>query len=136
MRTKDYKKRLFEKSNIFLALFSVHSYIANEELLTKEDREACDELRDIFDEDNINRWVSLVHDRLHELIYEDKYLEAKVYFKPKKYDNGPVFRPLHHASMLDQITAVAMLNLLIYDFDNHGKVGMSDLSRLIPHNFY
>lgn len=136
MRTKDYKKRLFEKSNIFLALFSVHSYIANEELLTKEDREAYDELRDIFDEDNINRWVSLVYDRLHELIYEDKYLEAKVYFKPKKYDNGPVFRPLHHASLLDQITAVAMLNLLIYDFDNHGKVGMSDLSRLIPHNFY
>lgn len=132
----DYEKRLFEKSNIFLALFSVHSYIANEELLTKKDRDAYDKLRDLFDEDYINHWVKRVHDRLHELIYEDKYLEAKVYFKPKKYDNGPVFRPLHHASLLDQIAAVAMLNLFIYDFDNQGNVRKSDLGRLIPHNFY
>ena len=136
MRTKNYRKRLFEKSNIFLALFSVHSYIANEELLSKEDRCDYEALRDIFDEDNINHWIKLVNDRLVELINEDKYLQARVFFKPKKYENGPVFRPLHHASLLDQIAAVAMLNLLIYDFDDQGKVGMSDLSRLIPHNFY
>lgn len=136
MRKNDYSKCLFEKSNIYLALFSVHSYIANEELLSENDKKEYEALRDIFDEENINLWIDRVTKRLKELIDDDKYLQAKVFFKPKKYENGPVFRPLHHASLLDQITAVAMLNILIYDFSEQGKVGMSDLSRLIPHNFY
>ena len=136
MSIQNYKERLFDKSNIFLALFSVHSYISNEELLSEEDRDKYDGLKDIFDEENINNWVDEVKKRLYDLFNEDKYLQAKVFFKPKKYKNGPIFRPIHHSSLLDQITAVAMLNILIYDFDDHGKVGMSNLSRLIPHNFY
>lgn len=136
MKTDNYQERLFDRSNIFLAIFSVHSYIENYELLSEKDRMDYEALRDIFDEENINHWVNIVNERLYDLIYNDEYIKAKIFFKPKKYDDGPVFRPLHHASLLDQITAVAMLNLLIYDFDNQGKVGMSDLSRLIPHNFY
>lgn len=137
MRTSDYRERLFDKSNIFLALYSVHSYIGNQELLNKDDKEALNALRDYFDETNIKDWVEKVKVRLEDLIDRDEYLQAKVYFKPKKYENGkPVFRPLHHSSLLDQITAVAMMNLLIYDFNADNKVEMSDLSRLIPHNFY
>lgn len=66
-------------------------------------------------------------------------MHAKIFFKPKKYDkdnDNVVFRPLHSASLLDQITAVAMLNILIYDFDADNKLSMSNFSRLIPNNFY
>ena len=137
MRSNNYRERLFDNRNIFLALYSVHSYIVNQELLTQEEKNEFESLRDIFNEDNINQWVKKVHERLLGLIDGDNYLHAKVFFKPKKYEDGKaVFRPLHHSSLLDQITAVAMLNLLIYDFDDEDKVGMSDLSRLIPHNFY
>ena len=137
MRIKDYNERLFDKSNIFLALYSVNSYICNRELLTKDDRNSLNRLNDIFDEDNIDGWIEKIENRLKGLINGDDYLKAKVYFKPKKYeDDKSIFRPIHHSSLLDQITAVAMLNLLIYDFNDENKVGMSDLSRLIPHNFY
>ncbi len=43
---------------------------------------------------------------------------------------------MHSATLLDQITAVSLLNILIYDFDNENKISMSSLSRLIPDNFY
>ena len=136
MRTDNYRERLFDNRNIFLALYSVHSYIVNQELLMQDDKKEFEALRDIFDKENINQWIDRVHNRLIDLVDGDEFLQAKVYFKPKKYEDGAVFRPLHHSSLLDQITAVAMLNLLIYDFDEENKVGMSDLSRLIPHNFY
>lgn len=136
MITQDYKERLYDKSNIFLALFSVHSYVKNCELLSEEDQNEYEALRDIFNEENINKWIIRVQDRLDDLLKNDGHLQAKVYFKPKKYKDGPVFRPLHHAPLLDQITAVAMLNILIYTFDAQGKVEMSGLTRLIPNNFY
>lgn len=34
------RKRLFSKQNIYLALYSVESYISNKELLNKGDKEA------------------------------------------------------------------------------------------------
>lgn len=137
MRINDYKERLFDKSNIFLALYSVNSYICNRELLTKDDRNSLNGLKDIFDEENIQYWIDKTTNRLKGIIDGNDYLKAKVYFKPKKYEDGKaIFRPIHHSSLLDQITAIVMLNLLIYNFDGENKVGKSDLSRLIPHNFY
>lgn len=136
MTTQIYKKRLYDESNIFLALFSVHSYVKKYELLSKKDQNEYEDLRDVFNEKNINKWIIRVRERLDDLLKNDGHLQAKVYFRPKKYKDGPVFRPLHHAPLLDQITAVAMLNILIYTFDAQGKVGMSGLTRLIPNNFY
>lgn len=133
------RDRLFSKQNIYLALYSVDSYIANRELLYKEDKEALSRLKDKFDEENIEKWIREIQACLHRLIDDAHYLRAKIYFKPKKYDeenDKVVFRPLHSSSLLDQITAVAMLNVLIYDFDADNKISMSNLSRLIPHNFY
>lgn len=133
------RKQLFSKKNIYLALYSVESYISNIELLDQEDREELRKLRDKFDKDNIESWIKKVQERLYDLIDEDVYLQAKIFFKPKKYDeeNDKVsFRPLHSSSLLDQIAEVAMLNILIYDFDDDNKICMSSLSRLIPHNFY
>lgn len=133
------RKRLFSKQNIYLALYSVESYISNRELLDKGDKEELSRLKDKFDEENIEKWIGKIQERLHQLIDDIHYLHAKIFFKPKKYDienNKVVFRPLHSSSLLDQITAVAMLNILIYDFDADNKISMSNFSRLIPHNFY
>lgn len=44
------RKRLFCKQNIYLALYSVESYISNRELMDKEDKEALSRLKDKFDE--------------------------------------------------------------------------------------
>ena len=113
MRINDYKERLFDKSNIFLALYSVNSYICNRELLTKDDRNSLNGLKDIFDEENIQYWIDKTTNRLKGIIDGNDYLKAKVYFKPKKYEDGKaIFRPIHHSSLLDQITAIVMLNLL------------------------
>mgnify|MGYP004602986457 CR=1 FL=1 len=133
------RERLFSKQNIYLALYSVESYISNRELLDKVDKDKLNRLKDKFDEENIEKWIGLIQDRLHQLIDDISYLHAKIFFKPKKYDkdnDNVVFRPLHSASLLDQITAVAMLNILIYDFDADNKLSMSNFGRLIPHNFY
>lgn len=132
-------ERLFSKQNIFLALYSVDSYISNRELLNKKDKEELNRLKDKFDKNNIEGWIKQIQERLHQLIEGTQYLQAKIFFKPKKYDeenDKVVFRPLHSSSLLDQITAVVMLNILIYDFDGENVISMSNLSRLIPHNFY
>lgn len=133
------RERLFSKQNIYLTLYSVESYISNRELLDKADKEELSRLMDKFDEKNIEKWIEKIQERLHQLIDDIHYLHAKIFFKPKKYDSENdkvVFRPLHSSSLLDQITAVAMLNILIYDFDSENKISMSNFSRLIPHNFY
>lgn len=132
------ENRLFSEENIFLAIYSVESYIQNKELLSLEDKIELIHLKDKFNEEIIDMWVSKVKKRLSEIYYsEDKYLDTKVFFKPKKFTEGAVcFRPLHVSSLLDQIVAVSMLNVLVYDFDGEGRMSMSNLSRLIPHNFY
>ena len=130
------KEKIFSEKNIYLAIYSVESYISNKELLDQKEKEDLIKLRDTFNLEIIEDWIKRVKIRLEEVVNEDKYLKTKVFFKPKKYDGKPVFRPLHSANLLDQITAVAMLNVLIYDFDSENKISMSNLSRLIPHNFY
>lgn len=139
MANNTMRDKLFSKENIYLALYSVESYISNKELLNISDREELNKLKDKFDRENINNWIEKIQTRLYELIDHDDYLHTKIFFKPKKYDSGNdkvIFRPLHSSSLLDQITSVAMLNILIYDFDEDNKLSMSNFSRLIPHNFY
>ena len=62
------KDRLFSEQNIYLALYSVDSYISNKELLSKRDREELIKLRDKFDEKNIKKWIKIVKERLHSSI--------------------------------------------------------------------
>lgn len=76
MRTDNYRARLFDNRNIFLALYSVHSYIFNQELLTHDDKIEFEALRDIFDKEKINHWVDRVHNRLSDIIDGDNFLRA------------------------------------------------------------
>lgn len=134
------KKRLMSDENIFLSIHLLSSYIQNKELLSPEDRKELYSLKDIFDASAVNSTITKVRSRLDKILNnENEFFESKVYFKPKKIDSEGknVFRPLHTASLVDQIAMIAMLQILVYDIDaKTGKLVPSELSRLLPSNFY
>lgn len=132
-------KRLISDSNIYLSIYSLDSYIFNKELLSDEDKLLMEKLKDKFNESFINQIIEKVRNCLEKLVLEhDYFIKAEVYFNPKKYENGEVkFRPLHISNIISQIALVSMLNMFIYEFnDGNEKLTLSNISRLIPSNFY
>lgn len=128
---------LLSDKNIYHAIYSLNSYVFEYDLLCQEDRILYHRLQDKFDEKNINITILKVKDRIKELLKEDKYIEAEVYFKPKKMAEDGImeFRPLHTTDLITQIAIVSMLHLFIYEIpdkeDDHPKLRLSNLSRLI-----
>ncbi len=134
------RERLLSDENIFLSIHLVGSYIENKELLSPEERKELCLLKDVFNSNKINDTVKTVHSKLRKILDDqNEYFESKVFFKPKKInDEGKsVFRPLHTAALIEQIAMIAMLQVLVYDIDvETGKLIPSELSRLLPSNFY
>lgn len=134
------EKRLMSDENIFLSIHLVGSYIQNKELLSREERKELYLLKDIFNLNKIKKTIKNVRVKLKKILNdENEYFEAKVFFKPKKIDDedNNVFRPIHTTSLIEQIAMIAMLQVLVYDFDTKtGKLVPSELSRLLPSNFY
>ena len=133
------KERLLSDENIYLSIYSVNSYINNKELLNYNDRKKLYELNDKFNYKIISKTIKEVRTNIENIIEDDGFLKSKVYFKPKKYEaeeGKVIFRPVHTASLIEQITTIAMLNILIYKIDAEKKISISNLSRLIPNNFY
>ena len=74
--------------------------------------------------------ITRVRKQIIELLDEDKYIEAKVYFKPKKLsENGKLeFRPLHSTDLITQIAIVSMLHLFVYEIPEEERIyGMLQL---------
>ena len=131
------KDKVLSDENIYLAIYLVDSYIQNKELLLPEERQLILGLRDIFNIDKIQPIINDVKKRLEKIMDNDnEFFHINVFFKPKKYRDGPVFRPLHTSALIDQIAMVAMLQILVYDIGDNGGLISSELSRLIPSNFY
>lgn len=132
------RDQLLSNENIFLAIYLVHSYIDEKELLSLSDQKELVRLKQIFDMGHIQEVMEKVRSRLSEVLdAEAEFFEISVYFKPKKYQDGQtIFRPLHTAPLIDQIAMIAMLQVLVYDFSQQGKLLPSELSRLLPSNFY
>ena len=137
------RDRLLSDENIFFSIYLINSYIGGKEsreLLRLKDQQGLSKLYDIFNVEHIRDTIKEVKDRLTEILdNNDYYFEINLYFKPKKYNdekNEVEFRPLHTASLIDQIAMVAMLQILVYDIDRYGKLVLSDLSRLLPSEFY
>lgn len=137
-KVNDVKDRVLSDENIFLSIYLSNSYILNKELLTWEDRILLSKLQDVFDNVTIDNTISEVKKRLNDILsIEESFFNINVYFKPKKYkDNNIVFRPLHTATVIEQIAMTAILLVLVYDIDESGRLSLSDLSRLLPSNFY
>lgn len=132
------RDRLLSEENIFLAIYTVDSYIQNRELLDQEDVRLLEDLKDVFNHDVMMDTVERVEKRLTSILDDDaECFVTTVYFKPKKYKNGQnVFRPLHTAKLIDQIAMTAMLQILVYDVNEKRELVPSELSRLIPSNFF
>lgn len=138
--TGRYRSFLLSDQNIYHAIYSLRSYIFDFDLLDETDQERYYQLQDKFDEIFIKETIKDVRNKIINLVDKDDYfIEACVYFKPKKLDNeGKVtYRPLHSTDIISQIAIVAMLHLLVYEIaDVEKKLHLSNISRLLPGNFY
>ena len=155
--SKLYNKILDER-NIFNAIFSMESYIFEKGLLDTEcSVELCNEdgeILEVIANNDLELYYALADKHNVELIEKvikgcqqkikwifsqnENLFDVKVYFKLKNYDEGVLnFRPLHTARLIDLICMVSILNCLMYDDDlKKGSRNLSDLSKLLPHNFY
>lgn len=129
------RKRLLSEENIFLAIYLANSWMLSPELLDEADYQAFRALKDIFDEENITRTICDVEQRLSLILDDpDAFFQTKVFFKQK--EGQPVFRPLHTASLVDQIAMVAMLQVLVYEIGSNNQLIPSELSKMLPSHFY
>ncbi len=151
-------KKILDDQNIFNAIFCMESYIFDKGLLNTDNPveffDKSGEVIDVIAKNDLELYYALADKHNIELIEkviivcqqklqwifssEENLFEAKVYFKLKNYDDEVLkFRPLHIARLIDLICMVSILNSLMYE-DNYkeGKRNLSDLSKLVPHNFY
>ncbi|GFH89401.1 hypothetical protein IMSAGC002_00646 [Lachnospiraceae bacterium] len=135
-----YRTFLLSDQNIYHAVYSLRSYIFDFELLRESDKKQYYRLQDKFDETYIKGVIQSVRDKITDLIdKDDSFIETEVYFRPKKFNNERKveYRPLHTADIVSQIAIVAMMHLLVYEIaDNERKLYLSNISRLLPGNFY
>lgn len=139
MKLHDY---ILDDRNIYLAIYSVKSYVFDQQLLSKEDMELLNMLSDPFNEEIIMPLVGQVKKIVRNIIDDEKYLfKTQVYFKPKEYVDSTniIYRPIHTAELIQLIAMVAVLHPLIYEIpnkDDEWKLNLSNYSRIIPNNFY
>ena len=135
-----YREHLLSDANIYLSIYSLNSYIFEYNILKPEDRQLYHQLQDKFDERLVNEVIRDVRKRIKQLLDDpDKFIQAKVYFKPKKLVDGKLeFRPLPTTDLITQIAIVSMLHLFVYEIPEkeNSKLTLSNLSRLIPSDFY
>ena len=124
--------------NIFNAIYALRSYVFEKGLLTDHDVELYHKLSDKYDFDFIQGVIKECKERIKSMLQTDDLFEVEVYYKLKKYDveTGKfAFRPIHTTSLIDQICMMCMLMPLMFN-DERGGRHLSELSKLIPHNFY
>lgn len=151
--------RIIDERNIFSAIYSLESYVFerglldtespvllfNEEgevteIIARNDLELYYALSDKHNVVLIEKVIRICQLQLQWLFADKSNLfEAKAYFKLKGFDETErlKFRPLHIARLTDLICMVSILNCLMYEDDySKGVRSLSDLSKLVPHNFY
>ena len=149
--------KILDERNIFNSIFCMESYVFDKGLLdtskpvylhnedngketiAANDLELYYALADKHNIDLISKVIKCCYQRLKWVLSDKKNLfDVKVYFKIKKYEENKLyFRPMHTARLIDLICMVSILNCLMFDDDlDKGVRKLSDLSKLLPHNFY
>lgn len=139
MNNTNLYKRIISKQNIYNSIYALESYIFDIDLLNKKDKKLYFMLKDKFNFKVINSVINKCINKINEVlsINTDKFFDIKVYYKIKKYDFNEkkyTTRPIYTANLVTQISIVAILNVLM--FDDNSKRKLSDLSKIIPENFY
>lgn len=150
--------KILDERNIFNSIFCMESYVFDKGLLDTErpvvsfdddgvasepiaanDLELYFALADKHNVELIEKVIDFCQQKLKWVLAEKEHLfDATVYFKLKNYDDGKLkFRPMHTARLIDLICMVSIMNCLMFDDDfEKGERKLSDLSKLLPHNFY
>lgn len=88
-KRSEYEEYLLSDENIYHAIYSLESYVFDYELLEPEDKILFHRLKDKFSEELISDITGQVRDRITDLLEkEDVYVKAKVFFRPKKFDEN------------------------------------------------
>ncbi|MDO5525069.1 MAG: hypothetical protein Q4F85_03185 [Prevotella sp.] len=151
--------KILDEQNIFNSIFCMESYVFDKGLLdtsnpvylhdegevkgiiANNDLELYYALADKYNVELISKVIKCCQQKL-KWVFEDKenLFDATVYFKIKNYDTKTKklnFRPMHTSRLVDLICMVSILNCLMFDDDMEtGDRKLSDLSKLLPHNFY
>lgn len=133
--------KILDGRNIFNSICCMESYVFEKGLLDEDDLQLYYTLADKHNVGLMDYVITECQERLRWLL-EDKnnLFSVKVYFKLKKYDPDELklsFRPMHTAKLIDLVCMVSIMNCLMFDDDlDAGKRNLSDLSKLLPHNFY
>lgn len=150
--------KILNEQNIFNSIFCMESYVFDKGLLDTEkpvlqyaedsvvsatiannDLELYYALADKYNVELIGKVIDCCQQKMKWLFADrDHLFDATVYFKLKNYDEGKLkFRPMHTARLIDLICMVSIMNCLMFDDDfERGDRKLSDLSKLLPHNFY
>lgn len=129
---------ILSEQNIYNAIYALRSYVFEKGLLKADDIEMFHRLSDKYDFIYIKDVITKCKEILAKKLQSKELFDVEVYFKIKKYDPTQerfVFRPIHTASLIDQICMVCMLMPLMFN-DTNDKRQLSELSKLIPHNFF
>lgn len=137
------RDKILSEGNIYTAIYGLESYVFEKGLLSDDDLELYNSLHDKFDFELIKRTISDCQKRIIEVLDKpEEMFEVEVFFKIKKWkeaEDGKLaelkYRPLHTAKLIDQICMVSMLMPLMFD-DTSGKRKRSELTKIIPHDFY
>ncbi len=125
--------------NIFSAIYSLDSYIFEVDLLNESDLKFFYKLKDKYNKKLIESVIKKCKERIERILKTDEVFNINVYFKAKKYNvvNDDVeCRPMHSADLITQICIVSMLNSIMFKSCKNGKRELSDLSQLLPSNFF
>lgn len=129
---------ILSDKNIYNAIYALRSYMFEKGMLADKDVELYHKLTDKYDFDFIQTVIKACRERIKTMLETDELFVVEVYFKLKKYDEKTgkfSFRPIHTASLIDQICMMCMLMPLMFNDEKEGRY-LSELSKLIPHNFY
>lgn len=147
------QQRITDKRNIYAAIYGMESFVFDKGLLDTEiavkttygetiaanDLELYYRLSDKYNIPLIEQVVEICGNRLSSILSnKDELFDIAVYFRLKNYEDGKLsYRPLHTARLTDMICMVCILNVLMFDDDlENGTRRLSDLAKLIPHNFF
>ncbi len=160
IKSNSLREIMLSDNNIYKAILSVDSYLFNKQLLCDLDIELVNSLNDKFNYNLLYRkegkkqldildynvkvrdiidnggLIQCIRNIIIKITDEgsEELFSVKVFFKLKDADSFK-FRPLHSANLLDSIAMVAMLQMLIF-YLNDDCINLSNLSKLIPSNFY